>query len=218
MKTQLIEEDVLSFDFADNKLDLIGGVDISADKHDDTRAFASFVILRFSDFEVLHVDIEEVTLDYPYVPGFLAFREVPHLKRLIDRSPLKPQVVLVDGNGIFHNRGFGLASHLGVITDIPTIGCGKTVFAVDGITAFGVKNLSKTLRAAGDVINLVGNSGKIWGCALKATEESVNPIIISVGHKISLESAIKIVSASCIYRVPEPIRQADKLSRQSLAH
>ena len=197
---------------------MIGGVDISADKHNDNRAIASFVILRFSNFEVLHVDLEEVVLDYPYVPGFLAFREVPHLKRLIDRSPMRPQVILVDGNGIFHNRGFGLASHLGVITDIPTIGCGKTVFAVDGITVASVKQISKSLTTAGEKIDLVGNSGRIWGCALRATEESVNPIIISIGHKISLESAVKIVAASCIYRVPEPIRQADKLSRQSLVN
>ena len=197
---------------------MIGGVDISADKHNDNRAIDSFVIIRFSNFEVLHVDLEEVVLDYPYVPGFLAFREVPHLKRLIDRSPMRPQVILVDGNGIFHNRGFGLASHLGVITDIPTIGCGKTVFAVDGITVASVKQISKSLTTAGEKIDLVGNSGRIWGCALRATEESVNPIIISIGHKISLESAVKIVAASCIYRVPEPIRQADKLSRQSLVN
>lgn len=162
------------------------------------------------------MEVEEVTLDYPYVPGFLAFREVPHLKRLIDKSPIKPQVVLVDGNGIFHNRGFGLASHLGVITGIPTIGCGKTVFAVDGITVNSVKGLSSMLHQAGDKILLTGNSGKVWGCALRATDDSINPIIISIGHKISLESAVKIVSESCIYRVPEPIRQADKLSRKPL--
>ena len=152
---------MLSFNFIDSPLQYIGGVDISADKNNENRAVASLVILNFSDLQEIHVDLEEVTLDYPYVPGFLAFREVPHLKRLIDRSPIKPQVVLVDGNGIFHNRGFGLASHLGVITDIPTIGCGKTVFAVDGITVNSVKNLSKTLKNAGDKINLVGKSGKI---------------------------------------------------------
>jgi deoxyinosine 3'endonuclease (endonuclease V) len=206
----------LTFNFTDEPLKCIGGVDISADKHNPNRAFASLVIQSFPDFENLHVEVEEVTLDYPYVPGFLAFREVPHLKRLIDKSPIKPQVVLVDGNGIFHNRGFGLASHLGVITGIPTIGCGKTVFAVDGITVNSVKGLSSMLHQAGDKIFLTGNSGKVWGCALRATDDSINPIIISIGHKISLESAVKIVSESCIYRVPEPIRQADKLSRKPL--
>ena len=153
-------------------------------------------------------------MSHPYVPGFLAFREVPHLLRLIERAPIKPQVILVDGNGIFHNRGFGLASHLGVITGIPTIGCGKTVFAVDGITVHSVKKLSSELHQAGDTKMLVGNSGKVWGCALRATDDSINPIIISVGHKISLETSLKIVSKSCFYRVPEPIRQADKLSRR----
>ncbi len=79
-------------------------------------------------------------LDAPYIPGFLAFREVPHLLHLIDRlrntkPEFLPQVILVDGNGIFHQNGFGLASHLGVLANIPTIGCGKTVFFVDGISS-----------------------------------------------------------------------------------
>jgi deoxyinosine 3'endonuclease (endonuclease V) len=172
------------------------------------------VIQSYPEFDILYTDTEEVHLDYPYVPGFLAFREVPHLERLIQRSPIRPQVILVDGNGIFHNRGFGLASHLGVKTGIPTIGCGKTVFAVDGITVNSVKKISKDLLQAGDKSLLVGKSGKVWGCALRATDESVNPIIISVGHLISLDSAIKVVSQACFYRVPEPIRQADKLSRR----
>lgn len=179
---------------------------------------SSLIVQSFPDFETVHADSEEVHLDHPYVPGFLAFREVPHLQRLIERAPIKPQVILVDGNGIFHNRGFGLASHLGVITGIPTIGCGKTVFAVDGITVNSVKRLSKELHQAGDTKFLVGNSGKVWGCALRATDDSVNPIIISIGHKISLESAVKIVSESCFYRVPEPIRQADKLSRRLVSN
>ena len=176
------------------------------------------MIQSFPEFDVLYTDTEEVHLDFPYVPGFLAFREVPHLERLIQRSPIKPQVILVDGNGIFHNRGFGLASHLGVKTGIPTIGCGKTVFAVDGITVNSVKQISKTLHQGGDQALLVGKSGKVWGCALRATDDSVNPIIISVGHMISLDSAIKFVKESCFYRVPEPIRQADKLSRRLVSN
>lgn len=79
-------------------------------------------------------------MDAPYIPGFLAFREAPHLMKLFqklkDTKPqFMPQVILVDGNGVLHQNGFGLASHFGVLADIPTIGCGKTVFYVDGISS-----------------------------------------------------------------------------------
>ena len=96
--------------------------------------------------QVVYKDYEIIRLDLPYVPGFLAFREAPHLMKLIntlkDKKPeFIPQVILVDGNGILHQNGFGLASHLGVLADIPTIGCGKTVFYVDGISKDKVRAL-----------------------------------------------------------------------------
>ena len=95
---------------------------------------------------MVYKDYEIVKLDLPYVPGFLAFREVPHLMKLINtlkekRPEYIPQVILVDGNGILHQNGFGLASHLGVLADIPTIGCGKTVFNVDGMSKEKVRAL-----------------------------------------------------------------------------
>lgn len=118
--------------------------------------------------------------------------------------------------GILHNRGFGAASHIGVVMDIPSIGVGKTVFAVDGITQKGVKELSEQkLLKGGDIEMLTGHSMKVWGAAFRSTDESKNPIIISVGHRISLETAITVVRA-CVdkYRIPEPIRQADLRSRK----
>lgn len=122
---------------------------------------------------------------------------------------------MVDGNGILHNRGFGCASHIGVLQNLPTIGVGKNVFAVDGITQLGVKLLcEEKLQKGGDLVKLVGKSGKIWGAALRSTDESKNPIIISVGHRISLESSIRVVKASIKkVRIPEPIRNADLKSR-----
>jgi len=90
--------------------------------------------------EKVYEDYEIVELDSPYIPGFLAFREIPHLVKLIDKlkktkPEYTPQVILVDGNGILHQNACGLASHLGVIVDIPTIGCGKTIFYVDGLNS-----------------------------------------------------------------------------------
>ena len=107
-----------------------------------------------------------------------------------------------------HTRNFGCASHIGVVFDIPTIGVGKTVFYIDGIQKDTVKDLSeKNLKKAGDLVELKGNSGKIWGVALRSTDESTNPVILSVGHRVSLNTTINATLA-CItkYRIPEPIR------------
>ena len=97
------------------------------------------MVFEYPSIKVLYEDYEKETADYPYIPGFLAFKEVPVysilFQRLREKTPLLwPQVLLVDGNGILHTRGFGCASHIGVLTDIPSIGVGKKVFAVDGLT------------------------------------------------------------------------------------
>ncbi len=115
---------------------------------------------------LVYEDYEKETAHYPYIPGFLAFKEIPVYSILFGRLKLNkhelfPDVVLVDGNGILHTRGFGCASHIGVVMDVPTIGVGKNVFAVDGISQKGVKELcDKTLLKGGDQIALKGDSGK----------------------------------------------------------
>lgn len=113
---------------------------------------------------------------------------------------------------------FGCASHVGVVFDIPTIGVAKKSFDVDGLNKTNIKEAYEgKLINAGDTVNLVGKSGKIWGAAYRSTLETTHPIFVSVGHRISLESAIKIVK-SCVhkYRIPEPIRQADLRSREKV--
>jgi deoxyinosine 3'endonuclease (endonuclease V) len=162
--------------------------------------------------KIVYEDFEKETADYPYIPGFLAFKEIPVYTILFNRlktnkPELYPQVLLVDGNGILHTRGFGCASHIGVFMDIPSIGVGKNVFAVDGITQLGVKELcEKELLKGGDQIALIGNSGKEWGVAYRSTNESKNPIIISVGHRVSSKTSVDVVKA-CIrkFRIPEPV-------------
>ncbi len=221
LKAQLIQEDKLDFTLestSSSRLIRIGGMDISASVLNPDMACASLVVCDAESFEVLYEKHEFVTMTQPYVPGFLAFREVDHLLKLIDQLKseyveLIPQVILVDGNGIFHSNRFGLACHLGVLADIPTIGCGKTVFSVDGIDKKGVRNASKGLSKAGDYINLKGNSGATWGAALKCTNNSSVPLIINIGHKISLNTAIEVVKSTTKFRVPEPVRLADLKSR-----
>ena len=204
----------------------IGGVDISFHKDYDKNidepkiGISALVICDIKTLKIVYEDYKIVTIDEPYIPGFLAFREVKHFVNLIENLKKNapqyiPQVILVDGNGVFHNKGFGLASHLGVLVDIPTIGCGKTVFAVDGITKRKVENINYyNLKKKGDSKALIGKSGIKWGYALKSTNEYDDPMIISIGHKISNETALKIAKSTCIYRIPEPIRLSDKISRR----
>ena len=225
LKANLEEDDrhdwVLDTANPDNTtLKRIAAVDISYSSTDSQKAVTALIIFDFPSFTVLYEDFEKNETDYPYVPGFLAFKEVPSYTVLFDRlnekrPDLWPELVMCDGNGILHQRGFGIASHIGVVFDIPTIGVGKTVFAVDGLTAKGVKALCDAeLHNGGDKVELTGTSGKVWGAALRATDDSKNPLIISIGHRVSLETALEVTQA-CItnFRIPEPIRQADKRSR-----
>jgi deoxyinosine 3'endonuclease (endonuclease V) len=223
LKSKVVENDDLGYEFENEyltKFERIAGMDISASKNNPNLAVAALVVCNAKTLEILYEKYEFVTMVQPYVPGFLAFREVDHLKKLINdlknlHPELIPQIILLDGNGILHCNRFGLACHLGVLCDIPTIGCSKTVFSVDGIDKFKVKNKANTLlKNPGDCFNLQGNSGQIWGAALKSTKDTTDPIIVSIGHKISLNTALKIVKDTTLYRVPEPIRISDKKSRQ----
>lgn len=204
-------------------LKLIGGVDISFPKGDTKHACACLVVLSFPELKIVYEDLRMVHLTFPYVREYLAFREVKFLVELIStmekqKPNIFPQVILVDGNGMLHPRDFGIACHLGVVTDIPTVGVAKKLFHVDGIehNSQHADQIRNELKVSGDSFPLQGSSGKIWGKALRSTQKSVNPIYVSIGHKIGLETAVKLTHACCHYRVPEPIRQADIKSREYL--
>ncbi|TYJ32939.1 hypothetical protein E1A91_A05G069700v1 [Gossypium mustelinum] len=184
------------------QLKYVGGVDVSFSKEEPSMACGSLVVLDLlHDLRLVYQEYTCLSLDIPYIPGFLAFREV----------------LMVDGNGLLHPRGFGLASHLGVIANIPTIGVGKNLHHVDGLTQSGVRKLleAEENKAKG-IITLRGNSGFIWGAAMRSEQGSLKPVFVSVGHRVSLETAIEIVNMTCKFRVPEPIRQADIRSREHL--
>lgn len=221
LKQKLIEDSLVG------EIQYIGGVDISFVKDSQTDACVCFVVLDYNNIErIVHQQYRMVKLTQPYIPGFLAFRECDHILVLLDelrnqQPELLPQVILVDGNGILHPRGCGLASHLGVVADIPTIGVAKNFLWIEDLKAFGRESLRKIavekLQTAGSYFALQGESGKIYGACLRATEEAHNPIYVSVGHKVSLEQAIKICIHCSRFRIPEPVRQADKISRHVLS-
>ena len=217
LKQKLITEDDPSL----KEIKYVGGVDISFDKFDSSIGISALVICDYKTLKIVYEDYELVKIEEPYIPGFLAFREVKHFVKLIEKLKMNkkeyiPQVILVDGNGIHHIKGFGLASHLGVLVDIPTIGCGKTVFALDGITKKSVEEINNiNLKEKGDSFKLIGKSGKHWGYLYKS-KINEDPLLISLGNKICNNTALNIIKNVCVKddRIPEPIRLSDKISRR----
>ncbi|XP_057700414.1 endonuclease V-like [Corythoichthys intestinalis] len=203
-------------------LERVAGLDLSFIKGDEINACSQLVVLRYPDLEVLYEDSQMVTLTAPYVAGFLAFRESPFLleslQRLERNEPtLLPQVLFVDGNGLFHYREFGLACHVGVLSGLPCVGVAKNLLQVQGV----YKNEEhqsqiSALQKEGDSFPLIATSGKVLGKALRTSDKSTKPVYVSVGHKISLDTAVKLTHSCSRFRVPEPIRQADIRSREYL--
>ncbi|NXN44180.1 ENDOV Endonuclease, partial [Rhinoptilus africanus] len=195
-------------------LERVGGVGLSYIKGDESSACASLVVLSYPALQVLYEDCRMVTVSAPYVAGFLAFREVPFLveavQRLQQEEPrLRPQVLLVDGNGLLHPRGFGVACHLGVLTDLPCIGVAKNLLQVDGLARDELhREQIRSLQREGDMFPLTGTSGRARGMvSCGGNNNSSKPLYISVGHRVCLETAVRLVKSCCRYRIPEPIRQ-----------
>lgn len=142
-------------------------------------------------------------LDFPYVPGLLSFREAPALLAALQCLSRQPDLLFVDGQGIAHPRRLGLASHVGVLVDRPTIGVAKS-------RLFGRFREPSPEKGAWSPL-LAGDA--VIGAVLR-TRTAVQPLFVSTGHRIGLEAAVSLVlEASTGYRLPEPTRLADKLSR-----
>jgi deoxyribonuclease V len=180
----------------------VAGVDISANDRTGL-ARAAVVVLSFPSLEEVEVAFAEEPLRMPYVPGLLSFREAPVILQAFEHIRQVPDLLLVDGQGIAHPRRLGIASHLGLALNMPSIGCAKSIF---------VGKHGPLAEEAGAHADLVDH-GEVIGVALR-TKTRVKPMIISQGHRISLPTAIRYVMACCAgYRLPEPTRLADKYSR-----
>ncbi|EFC47141.1 predicted protein [Naegleria gruberi] len=219
LKRQMILRDHnLTFDpkNLDKTLKLIGGVDISFENGNSNRAIATLIVLSFPDLKIVHEESEQVEMTLPYIAGYLAFREVPHIQRLIENVRNKvphmmPQVILVDGNGHLHQRGFGSACHLGVVENIPTIGVAKKILMVKGLTDEYIDGLEQQLTRKGECIDIDIDSEKRIGCILKT--DNITNVYISPGHRVCLDTAVSIVKRCSLKSIPEPIYQADLISR-----
>jgi deoxyribonuclease V len=186
-----------------SKVSYVGGVDVGFDLKRN-KTLAAVVILSFPDLEIAESSLVIEDTRFPYIPGLLSFREAPSILKALERLNQIPDVILCDGQGIAHPRRLGIASHIGVITGIPTIGVAK----------------SRLIGQHGDVPNEKGqlveltDADEIIGAVLR-TRKNVKPLYVSIGHKVDLINAIRIV-LDCItkYRLPETTRQAHKLASE----
>jgi len=181
-------------------------------------------ILRYPDLALAHQVYDIVEMTEEYIPFYLAFREVKHLIRLFNRvkeenPEMYPQVVFVDGGGIWHPKGLGLASHLGVLLDIPTIGIAKSLLYLHDIPpTVNYETIRSQMTPALSYFPVRGDSGKIYGgCVIPRKAPSVErPIFVSVGHLVDLDTAVELVHETAKFRIPEAIRAADGGSREIL--
>ena len=182
----------------------VAGVDAG---YSNDSAHAAVVVLDLTDLKVLEKAVASKPVSFPYVPGMLAFREGPVILEAMGKLTLRPDLLIVDGQGIAHSRRFGIASHIGLLTDIPSIGCAKTILWGD---------YQQPQPTRGSIAYLTAGDETI-GAAVR-TRTAVKPVFVSIGHLMDLKDSIRIILKTCRgYRLPEPIRCADRLSREKIA-
>jgi deoxyribonuclease V len=181
----------------------IGGGDVAYSKNGNL-LFAAIVVLSFPDMEILDTATADGKTLFPYIPSLLSFREGPILIKTLQRLRLKPDMMIYDGHGIAHPRGMGLASHMGLWLDLPSIGCAKTPLLHEFISPGPLKGSFEWIRREGEKV----------GDVLR-TKENVKPLFISPGHRIDFSTSNQLILESCKgFRFPEPLRKAHQLAER----
>jgi deoxyribonuclease V len=184
----------------------VAGLDV-AYSLDDQRLAAAVVVLNTADLSVADTAVVRGVPAFPYVPGLFAFREVPALLAALDRLTVRPEVLICDGHGLAHPRRFGLAAHLGVLTDLPSFGVGKTRLVGDWEPVGEPRGARSALVDAGETVG-----------AVLRTQTGVKPVFVSVGHRIGLDRACELtLRLAPRYRLPETTRVADRACRDLLS-
>ncbi|MBW4649074.1 MAG: deoxyribonuclease V [Kastovskya adunca ATA6-11-RM4] len=179
----------------------VAGVDVGFEEGGAVTK-AAVAVLSFPELQLVEQAIARRPTSFPYIPGFLSFREIPAIVDALEQVATTPDLILCDGQGIAHPRRFGIASHLGVLADLPTIGVAKSLLVGKHDELAEEKGNWQPLRYKGETIGAVLRS-----------RTGVKPLYISVGHRISLPTAIDyVLCCTPKYRLPETTRWADKLA------
>ena len=196
IKRQVSQTDELA------EVKFVAGADVAYNELEQ-RMVGALVVLDACTLEVVDQAIHEMDITFPYVPGLFSFREVPPLVEAYQKLQIKPDLIVCDGHGVAHPKGAGMASHLGIELDVPTIGCAKSRL-IGGYDEVGATRGSFSALILGE---------KEIGRVLR-TQDHVKPMFVSVGHKVSLDTACEWVLKLCPeYRQPETTRRADALVR-----
>ena len=184
----------------------VGGVDVAYDKESDL-IVAAVVILDVESLACIEVKMAQTKAQFDYVPGLFSFRELPAIALALEQLETPPELIVCDGQGIAHPRRFGLACHLGVLFDIPTIGCGKSMLV--GVPA-------PLAEPRGSIANLY-DGDQLVGAAVR-TQDKVKPVYVSTGNRVALVTACEwILRLASTFRLPETTRQADHAVKLELA-
>lgn len=178
------------------KIETIAGIDVAYPESEFDDACGACVVLDYRTKQIINERLVYAKTDFPFISTYFSYRELPVVEQLMNRLPVKPSVLLLDGNGILHPYRCGFASHVGLRLDIPTIGVAKTLH-------YGTVNGS-----------LVTINNELRGYALSLN--GTKPVYVSPGHRMSLESSRKIVKSISIFKNPEPLRLAHLFAKEGL--
>ncbi|CAG0893307.1 unnamed protein product [Darwinula stevensoni] len=197
-----LKQKVISYNDIKGEVRYIAGADVAY--NDATKKMVgALVVLDANTLQVVEQQVHEMEVTFPYVPGLFSFREVPPLVEAFKKLQTKPDLIICDAHGMAHPNGMGMATHLGLELDIPTIGCAKSWLV-------GIYDKSLLGLERGATQPMMWDS-KIVGVALR-TQDNVKPLFVSVGHRVDLQTAIDwVLKMSPSYRQPETTRQADHL-------
>lgn len=204
MRQQVIKEDQLPA-----PIRYIAGVDVAYNDLEQ-RMVGGIVVLDAQTLQVVDQAIHQMDVTFPYVPGLFSFREIPPLLEAYQKLSIKPDLIVCDAQGIAHPKNVGMATHLGIALNIPTIGCAKKRLV-------GHYEKEQLGKERGAIQPLIWN-GEVVGVALR-TQTGVNPMFVSIGHRISLETAIEwVMKLTPAYRLPETTRASDHLVNRVMKH
>ncbi len=188
---------------ADESIHSVAGIDVGFPRQKGI-ARAAIVLMQYPSMTIVDQGLAEMPVSMPYVPGLLSFREIPVILAALEELSLSPDLLITDSQGIAHPRRFGLACHLGVLLEIPAIGCAKSILVGTHDHLPESRGSTKDLIDRGEIVGSVAR-----------TRAGVKPVYISIGHRVDLPSAVRIIlNCGAGYRLPEPTRWAHKLASQ----